>query len=120
MTVSEAMNIPGAPLVMQTSAMRPIPAGNMAATARRVPTGTTPRMGGWSGPAWPAVGASVGRYTPLGASPFGRSVDMGEVVAQLMEGAAPCASTSVGLALQPADLGIMSFMLQYDHAGWMQ
>ena len=85
MTMSEAMNIPGAPQNFGMSGIRGPSSGHMqmAPGIRRQPTGTTPRMGGWTGPTWPAAGTSMGRYTPLGTSPF---VDMVEVVGQLMDG----------------------------------
>lgn len=78
MPVSEAMNIPGMQH-MEAGMHLPISAPLAAPTPRHV-SGTTPR---W---AWPMPGTSLSRLTPIGASPFGRSVDMVDVVAQLMEG----------------------------------
>ncbi|KAK9796650.1 hypothetical protein WJX73_009038 [Symbiochloris irregularis] len=83
MTVSDAMNIPGA--AQNLDIMGPS-RGNLAAPQARVRTGTTPRMSGWGQPAWPPGGNSIGRYTPLGTSPFGRSVDMVDIVKGLMDG----------------------------------
>lgn len=84
MPVSEAMNIPGMQH-MEAGMHLPISAPLAAPTPRHV-SGTTPR---W---AWPMPGTSLSRLTPIGASPFGRSVDMVDVVAQLMEGERACSA----------------------------
>lgn len=70
--------------------------GSMGPPPNRMPTGSVqkPATPQWTGPDWPAsLGRSVGGHSHMGmaTSPFGRSVDMVDVVTQLMEagGASP-------------------------------
>ena len=77
-----------------------IPSGNFRPTSfgqqqHRIPTGMTPKQQAalWSGPDWPANSSLRGSSAQslqglglgLGTSPFGKSVDMVDMVAQLME-----------------------------------
>lgn len=64
--------------------------GSMGPPPNRMPTGSVqkPATPQWTGPDWPAsLGRSMGAqsHMGMGTSPFGRSVDMVDVVTQLME-----------------------------------
>ena len=104
MTMSDAMMIPGGtpgssqPGVIALGTMGPPPQRH-APSAMVMPSGLPgssnypfagpPTGTSWNGPSWPIAGTSIGRSTPMGSSPYGKSVDMVDVCTQLMEGGAP-------------------------------